>query len=64
MKIWHKRSIRDSKVIPVVVGAHGSTPKKLEICPEELEVVISIVLLQKTALIGSARILRKVLDCG
>ena len=48
----------------MVVGALGNTPEKLEICTEELEIVISIALLQKTALIGTARILRKVLDCG
>ena len=64
MKCWHKRSTRKSKVIPVIVGALDNTPKKLEICTEELEVVISIALLQKIALIGTARILRNVLDCG
>ena len=53
----------ESKVIPVVVRALGNTPKKLEICTEELEIVISIALLQKTALIGTVRILRKVSDC-
>ena len=54
----------EGKVIPVVVRALGNTPKKLEICTEELEIVISIALLQKTALIGTARVLKKVLDCG
>ena len=59
--MWNIRSI---KVIPVVVGALGSTSKKLKKCIEELGVVISTVLLQKTSLLGTARILRKVLDCG
>ena len=45
--MWNIRSI---KVIPVVVGALGSTSKKLKKCKEELEVVISTALLQKTAL--------------
>ena len=48
----------------MVVGALGSTSKKLKKCREELGVVISTALLQKTALLGTARILRKVLDCG
>ena len=37
-RMWNIRSI---KVIPVVVGALGSTSKKLKICIEELGVVIS-----------------------
>ena len=59
--MWNIRSI---KVIPVVVGALGSTSKKLKKYVEELGDVISTALLQKTALLGTARILRKVLDCG
>ena len=57
--MWNIRSI---KAIPVVV--FGSTTKKLKNCIEELGVVISTVLLQKTALLGTACVLRKVLDCG
>ena len=60
-RMWNIRSI---KVIPVVVGSLGSTSKKLKKCIEELGVVISTALLQKTAQLGAARILRKVLDCG
>ena len=60
-RMWNIRSIT---VIPVVVGALGSTSKKLKKCIEELGVVISTVLLLKTALLGTARILRKVLNCG
>ena len=57
-------NIRINKAIPVVVGALGSTSKKLKKCIEELGVAISTVLLQKTALLGSACKLKKVLDCG
>ena len=57
-------NIRSTKVIPVVVGAFGSTSIKLKKCIEELGVVVSTTLLQKTTLLGTARILRKVLDCG
>ena len=49
--MWKIRSI---KAIPVVVGALGSTLKKLENCIEELGVVISTALLQKLALLGIA----------
>ena len=59
--MWNIRSI---KAIPVVVGALGSTSKKLKKYVEELGDVINTALLQKTALLGTARILRKVLDCG
>ena len=59
--MWNIRSI---EVIPVVVGAFGNTlKKKLKKCIEELGIVISTELLQKTALLGAADILRKVLDC-
>ena len=47
----------------MAVGALGSTPKKLKKYIEELGVVISTALLQNTALLGMAGILRKVLDC-
>ena len=57
-------NIRSIKVIPVVVGTLGSTSKKLKKCIEELGVVISTTLLQETALLGTAHVLRKVLDCG
>ena len=59
-RMWNIRSI---KVIPVVVRTAGSTSQKLKSCREELEVVISTALLQKTALLGTACILKKVLDC-
>ena len=57
-------NIRSIKVIPVVVGALGSTSRKLKKFIEKLGVVISTALLQKTVLLGTTRILRKVLDCG
>ena len=52
------------KIIPVVVGALGSTSKKLKNCIEELRVIRSTALLLKTALLGTACILREVLYCG
>ena len=59
--MWNIRSI--NKAILLVVGALGSTSKKLKNCSEELGVVISPALLQKKTLLGTAYILRKVLDC-
>ena len=47
----------------MVVGTLGNTSKKIKNCIEELRVVISAALLQKTALLGTACTLRKVLDC-
>ena len=41
----------------------GGTSKKLKKCIEEPRVVIRTALPQKTALLGTACILKKVLDC-
>ena len=57
--MWQLKSV---KVVPIVVGALGSVSKKLQDHVGELDVEISNALLQKTALLGTARILRKVLD--
>ena len=60
-RMWNIRSI---KVIPVVVGSLASTSEKLRKCIEELGVVINTRLPQKTALLGTACVSRKILDCG
>ena len=52
-RMWNIRSI---KVTPVVVGALGSISKKLKKCIDELRINISKALLQKTTLLGTARI--------
>ena len=44
-------------VIPIVFGALGTVPKGLE----ELEITVRIETIQTTALLRSARILRRVL---
>ena len=49
-----------SKEIPVVVGALGSVPLRLKDNPKVIDVGTSVELIQKCALLGSARILRKV----
>ena len=50
------------KVIPAVVGALGTTPKKLKQRLSNIGIETRIVELQKTTTIYSARILRNVLE--
>ena len=50
------------KVIPVVVGALGTTPKKLKQQLSDIRIETRIVELQKTAILYSARIFRNVLE--
>ena len=57
-KIWQAKV----KVVPVVVGALGTFPKALGKHLDEIVTNVRIDLLQKTALLGSARILRKTLE--
>ena len=57
-KMWGVRT----KVIPVVVGALGSIPLRLNDNLRAIEVGIPVRLIQRCALLGSARILRKVLE--
>ena len=54
--------MRTVQVVPIVVGSLGSVTKNLDKWQGELNVKISISLLQKTTLLGTARILRKVLE--
>ena len=48
--------------IPIVIGALGMVPKGLERSLEELEIRGRIETIQTTALLRSARILRRVLE--
>ena len=57
-KLWNMRT----KVIPIIIGALGTTPKKLSKRLEDLGIETQIAELQKTAIIYSAKILRKVLE--
>ena len=51
-----------TKVIPIVVGALGTIPLRLEENLRTIGVDTSIELIQRSVLLGSARILRKVLE--
>ena len=57
-KMWGMRT----QVIPVVMGALGTVPKRLEKYLESLGVRTPIELIQRTALLGTARILRQVIE--
>ena len=56
-RLWQLKSVN---VIPVVVGALGTIPKKLEVSLEKGGIEVSVGLLQKVALLGTAGILRRV----
>ena len=47
---------------PIIVSALGSVSKQSEKWIEDLGIDVGTVFLQKTTLLGTARILRKVLD--
>ena len=54
--------IRKVQVVPVVIGALGSVSKGFDKWIGKLDTQCNFVDMQKTALLGTARILRKVLE--
>ena len=58
-RLWE---LRCAKVVPVVIGALGIVTKDLECSIENMDIVPEVGVRQKTALLGMARILRKVLE--
>ena len=54
--------MRTVQVVPIVVGSLGNVTKNLDKWLGKLNVKISISLLHKTTLLGTARILRRVLE--
>ena len=58
-RLWGLKKI---KVIPVVIGALGVVSKKFEKYMTECDSNIRLEVMQKTTLLGTARILRKVLS--
>ena len=58
-RLW---GIRHLEVVPVVFGALGVVSKRLDAWLEMLVVTMRKGLFQKTALLGTARILRKLLE--
>ena len=58
-RLWRMKNI---DIIPIIVGALGSITTELGKRIEQLNIEIAIEKLQKTTLLGTARILRKVLE--
>ena len=58
-RLWKLKHV---EVVPVVIGALGSVTKDFERWIRKLGIAYNIGVMQKTALLGTARILRKVLE--
>jgi len=58
-RMWNMRTVQ---VVPIVVGSLRIVTKNLDKGMGKLNVKISISLPQKTTLLGTARILRKLLE--
>ena len=54
--------MKKTEVIPIVVGALGMISKKLDMWIKKIGINIKIETLQKSTLLGSARILRRTLE--
>ena len=50
------------KVLPIVIGALGSATKEFDGWIEKLGITNNVGVMQKTALLGTTRILKKVLE--
>ena len=57
-KLWNMKV----KVVPIVIGALGTPPKDIKRRVQELGIETRIEEMQKTVILQSARILRKVLE--
>ena len=57
-KIWNVQV----KIIPLVVSSLGATPKQFGNRPKQIGITAGTAQVQKTVLLGTARILRKVLE--
>ena len=57
-KLWNVRV----KIIPVVIGALGTIPNDLEERINEMGISLKTAQIQMSVLLGTARILRKVLE--
>ena len=59
VRLWE---LRTAMVVPVVIGALGSITKNFKDWMEKLNIRSTVGVVQKSALLGTARILRKVLE--
>ena len=58
-RLWKLKMV---EVVPVVIGALGSVTKGFDRWIEKLGIPLNVGVMQKTTLLGIARILRKVLE--
>ena len=58
-RMWR---MKDVEVIPIVIGTLGTVTKQFEKWIQKLDLEITVEMLQKPCLLGTARIIRKVLD--
>ena len=58
-RMWR---MKDVEVIPVVIGELGTVAKQFQKWIQKMDLEIPVEMLQKPCLLGTARIIRKVLD--
>ena len=59
-RLWQMKKV---VLIPIVLGTLGTTTTKFEMYIESLRIEIRIEHVQKSALLGTAKIIIKVLPC-
>ena len=57
-RMWDKETL----IVPIIIGALGSIPNDLECNLKKLDISYNVETLQKSVLLGTANILRKVLS--
>ena len=58
-RIWQLQEII---IIPVIIGTLGTVSKNFEKWLRKLDIMVNFSILEKAGLLGSARVIRKVLD--
>ena len=58
-RLW---KLRNAEIVPVVIGAHGSVSTEFDRWMGKLGITCNVGVMQKTAFLGTAKILRKVLE--
>ena len=58
----YKGEVKKVLIIPVIIGALGSVTKRFKSYLEQLKCEVRMEVVQRSCLLGTSRILRKVLD--
>ena len=58
-RMWN---VKEVTIVPLIIGALGTIGKNFERWLKKIEIECSIELLQKACLLGTAKIIRKLLD--